>query len=197
MTKKQREIVKAMGWQLYPCKIGPKSEKGWEIRKSSPAGEYFSFAVEDKDFDEKVREYAAEFDPDEHIEMWVNAKYNLNSSRAETIPSIRELVNDADAIDKMLQDLASALSGVMPGTANENEEATPVSVRVFIWNGFTEGVIVTKGQKEVVSVNVYNGDDHMNSNRKEYENLLNDSSFEIADWTEDALSNEDEDADGD
>jgi len=40
--------------------------------------------------------------------MWVEAKRNKVSG----VPSIRELVNDAECIDKMLQELASALASV-------------------------------------------------------------------------------------
>lgn len=51
------------------------------------------------------KKYAADFDPDEHIEMWVMARHN----GAKGVPSIRELVHDAEDIDKMLQELAAAL----------------------------------------------------------------------------------------
>ena len=53
-----------------------------------------------------VREYAAGFDIDEHIEMWIEARKNGVSG----VPSTRELVKDAEDIDKMLQEIAAALS---------------------------------------------------------------------------------------
>ena len=51
--------------------------------------------------------YAAYFDVDEHVELWVNGRGKNG------VPSrIRELVEDAEAIDKMLQELAAALAEV-------------------------------------------------------------------------------------
>lgn len=72
----------------------------------SPAGEDFSFTVGKENIIEEVREYAADFDIDEHIEMWIEEKRNGVSG----VPSARELVHDAEDIDGMLQELAAALS---------------------------------------------------------------------------------------
>lgn len=77
-----------------------------ELQKYSPAGEDFSICVEVKNFPEEVAEYAANFDIDEHIEMWIEAKHNGVSG----VPSARELVYDAEDIDKMLHELAAALA---------------------------------------------------------------------------------------
>ena len=75
------------------------------MRNIPPAGEDFIVAVDAENFVENVKKYAADFDPDEHIEMWVMARHN----GAKGVPSIRELVHDAEDIDKMLQELAAAL----------------------------------------------------------------------------------------
>lgn len=80
-----------------------------EISQQSPAGEDFSFTVDEKDFVENVKQYAADFDPDEHVAMWIEAKQH---GRDKTIPNARELVHDAEAIDEMLQNLAIALCEV-------------------------------------------------------------------------------------
>ena len=51
-----------------------------------------------------IAEYAAEFDADEHAEMWVD-KRGQNG-----VPnSIRALIDDADAIQEMLDELAEAV----------------------------------------------------------------------------------------
>lgn len=76
-----------------------------ELQKYSPAGEDFNICVEVEDFPSAVAEYAAGFDPDEHIEMLIEARRN----GVRGVPSTRELVHDAEDIDKMLQELASAL----------------------------------------------------------------------------------------
>lgn len=72
----------------------------------SPAGEDFSFTIGKGNIIEEVKEYAADFDIDEYIEMWIEAKRN----GASGVPSARELVHDAEDIDSMLQELAVALS---------------------------------------------------------------------------------------
>lgn len=79
-----------------------------EFRKYSPAGEDFSFTVFYDDADDlarKVLDYSEEFDVDEHIEMWVEARRNGVSG----VPSTRALCDDAEAIDTMVQELAAAL----------------------------------------------------------------------------------------
>lgn len=85
-----------------------------EIRQSSPAGEDFSMTI---DFDEEnqadsfmdsLESYYEDFDIDEHIEMWIEAKRSGTSG----VPSTRELVKDAEAIDGMILELSQALQKV-------------------------------------------------------------------------------------
>lgn len=76
-----------------------------EIGKYSPAGEDFSIIVEVENFPESVREYANNFDADEHAEMWIEARGKVNG-----VPnSIRELIEDAEEIQEMLNELADTL----------------------------------------------------------------------------------------
>lgn len=93
-------------------------ELGWavcvdvevEFYKYSPAGEDFCFAVtKDENLAEGVREYAEDFDTEEHIMMWVVAKQNGSVSG---IPDIKTLVQDADDIKQMPKELADALERV-------------------------------------------------------------------------------------
>ncbi|MDR2043432.1 MAG: hypothetical protein LBQ15_03515 [Clostridium sp.] len=76
-----------------------------ELSKYSPAGEDFSFTADKKGFVESVKQYAAGFNIDEHIEMWIEARKN----GVRGVPSTRELVKDAEDIDKMLRELAAAV----------------------------------------------------------------------------------------
>lgn len=79
-----------------------------ELQKYSPAGEDFSIIVEVEDFTESVREYANDFDANEHAEMWIEARGKVNG-----VPeSIRELIEDAEAIQEMLDGLADAFEAV-------------------------------------------------------------------------------------
>ena len=93
-------------WHVTKCDDG-----SYEFEKYSPAGEDFFFSVSADGPEElcrEVRRYANEFDTEEHITMWVEAKQSGRSG----IPSIRRLVEDADDIDEMLSELADALEDV-------------------------------------------------------------------------------------
>lgn len=79
-----------------------------ELQKYSPAGEDFSICVDVENFPDAVVECAADFDIDEHIEMWIEAKKNGVGG----VPSARVLVHDAEEIDKMLEEIALALKEV-------------------------------------------------------------------------------------
>ena len=82
--------------------------EGIEFSQYSPAGEDFSFYAHGKTaraIIHSVLEYSRDFDPDEHIAMWIEAKRNGVSG----VPSTRELVHDAEEIEKMLEVLADAL----------------------------------------------------------------------------------------
>lgn len=79
-----------------------------EFRQYSPAGEDFSFYVGADTFDGIVRQvdsHANDFDVEEHVKLWLDAKYNGVGG----VPGIVELVKDAEAIKQMLLDLAEAL----------------------------------------------------------------------------------------
>lgn len=79
-----------------------------ELEKYSPAGEDFIMCVEVENFPDAVMEYYEDFDVDKHITMWIEAKQNGTRG----VPSARELVHDAEAIDEMLKELADALAEV-------------------------------------------------------------------------------------
>ena len=100
MNERYREICEEFDWKVTVGEDGMV-----ELEKYSPAGEDFLFTVDADGFVENVKEYAAGFDVDEHIEMWIMAK----RSGTQGVPSTRELVHDAEDIDKMLQELAAAL----------------------------------------------------------------------------------------
>lgn len=79
-----------------------------ELQKYSPAGEDFSAIVKVEDFPSSVRKYAHDFDAEEHATMWIEARGKVNG-----VPdSIRELIDDAEEIQEMLNELADALEGI-------------------------------------------------------------------------------------
>lgn len=101
LDKRLIEVCEAFGWR-----VDIDSESGTvELWQASPAGEDFSFEVDIVGFVEEVDEYANDFDEEEHVANWIDAKRNGCSG----VPSIKELVEDADDIKRMLVNLAEAL----------------------------------------------------------------------------------------
>lgn len=100
MKETYGEILERLGWSYTDDGDG-----NIELEKYSPAGEDFIITVGAENFVENVKEYAAHFDQEEHIEMWVEARRN----KVAGVPSIKELVKDAEDIDAMLKELAEAL----------------------------------------------------------------------------------------
>ena len=103
MNERYREICEGLDWKVTAYEDGTV-----ELKKYSPAGEDFSFTADADGFVENVKEYAAGFDVEEHIEMWIMAK----RSGTQGVPSARELVQDAEDIGKMLRELETALNAV-------------------------------------------------------------------------------------
>lgn len=102
LQKKYLEVLELHDWS-----VSSYTDDGRvELEKYSPAGEDFLICVNIENFPEAVAEYAADFDIDDHIAMRIEAKGN----GVRGVPATRELVHDAEDIDKMLQELADALS---------------------------------------------------------------------------------------
>lgn len=104
------DVAESLDWS---CDIDDDNGEllGIEFEKYSPAGEDFSFFARGntaREIVESVDFYYENFDTDEHITMWVNAKISGVSS----VPNIRVLVEDADAIDEMLKELSEALYNI-------------------------------------------------------------------------------------
>lgn len=101
MNKKIRKIIEDLGWSIF--------EYGDYINfeKYSPAGEDYNFTVNKNNLIENIIEYAENFDPDEHAALWVDYRGTMGVPN-----SIRELLQDADNIKEMLQELANKLKGV-------------------------------------------------------------------------------------
>ena len=103
LSDEQIEACESHGWVISEGYDG-----NVDLEQQSPAGEDFIFSATAENFTEDVKQYAADFDPDEHAEMWVEARRNGGKG----IPRVSVLVHDAEAIDEMLQDLAAALAAI-------------------------------------------------------------------------------------
>lgn len=100
----------ALGWDFDVDDNGDVA-----FSKYSPAGEDFSFIIDHGDITNiddiiyEAKKHAADFDVDDHIEMWIEARQN----GVQGIPgTARELVEDAEAIQEMLDALVEALEQV-------------------------------------------------------------------------------------
>lgn len=115
-----------------------------EIEKCSPAGEDFSICVAVNDFPKAVFEYAEDFDVDEHIAMWIEARKNGTGG----VPAARELVHDAEEIEKMLQELSDALNiQIKPnketGIAKEGKSNCEVNLNVIVTEEDIDDIMVS------------------------------------------------------
>lgn len=97
--QKIRRVANKLEWTVH------KSGEDIEISKYSNAGEDFVFYVK-KPYIKNIKEYADDFDVDEHVEMWLEAK---QTGRPLGIPSARELVHDAEEIKADLEHFAELL----------------------------------------------------------------------------------------
>ena len=77
----------------------------WEFEKYSPACEDFICCVTGDDIVSEVDDYHENFDTEDHVMMHMEAKNHGLSG----VPSLKILVEDADAIDDMLCELYYAL----------------------------------------------------------------------------------------
>lgn len=102
MTKKQKTICENLGWDVLF------DENDIILSQYSPASENFFFYAEKTRFKDSVKEYAEDFDPDEHAIMWIE-----NMHTVKGVPqSIRTLINDADAIKEMLTELSEQINKI-------------------------------------------------------------------------------------
>ena len=99
-------VANELDWRVIWDEDNISGEKSVEFGKYSPAGEDFSFAVwytHVSEIPEKVMEYYEGFDPEYHALLWAD------SAGRNGVPRLRELIEDADAIEEMIRELASAL----------------------------------------------------------------------------------------
>lgn len=94
------ETADNLGWNVIEDESG-----GVDFRKGSPAGEDLGIYVHpNEDIIQETVDYALNFDKDEHIAMWIEGARRGVSG----VPSPRELVQDADDIQEMLDELSDA-----------------------------------------------------------------------------------------
>ncbi len=105
------KVIEDEGWSVDVMSEND-DEVELELSQYTGAGEDFNFTVyfdgTVNDLQDKIYDYAFNFDVDEHIEMLLGADGNDTSG----LPSIRRLVEDADDIYEMLKELEIAVNQV-------------------------------------------------------------------------------------
>lgn len=111
LSKKIIEILEDNDINII-CTEKQDKEYYTEMEFYSDAGEDFVFSIwhnrTKRSFIDAFREYAIDFDPDEHAEMWVEARHSV----AGVPQRIRDLIDDADSIDEFLTKVSDELSEV-------------------------------------------------------------------------------------
>lgn len=101
--EKLKEIIEKLGWNIYEENYAG-GEVGWDIQRYSPAGEDFHFSIchnnDGKTALKEIQEYAEYFDEEEHVMV------NLGWTDR---PNIKELVEDVEEIQNMLNELSNYL----------------------------------------------------------------------------------------
>lgn len=118
-----------MNNKLQQHLFGKAQELGWtvtedrngivEFAKCSPAGEDFMCTVETENLIADILDYYEDFDPEQHAAGWIYRKYQ-SSVKDESIPDIRTLIDDAEAIEDMLWDLYKKLEEAKEDWEYEN-----------------------------------------------------------------------------
>lgn len=103
MNEKYIEICEELGWSVNECEDGTV-----ELETTTKYEGDFAFTVNKENFAQEVWNYYNDFDVDEYVEMYIEARKNGLAG----VPSARGLVEDAEDTEKRLEELAIRLSAV-------------------------------------------------------------------------------------
>jgi hypothetical protein len=98
LHQKYIDICEKLGWN-----VEEEDDGRLYLSQYSPAGEDFGISVDADNIVEDVGDYYDTFNPDDHAYMW----YGRNNGEPS---SLRDLLDDAEAIDNMLKELYDALN---------------------------------------------------------------------------------------
>ena len=115
-----KEIIDQTSWKFLSFETLENGSMTIEIENTSPAGEDLVETIwltgTEEALPSDFYEFWNNFDPDEHAEMWL-AQRGKNG-----VPlSIRELINDADAIDEMLKRLCEEVESIVKQRSSESK----------------------------------------------------------------------------
>ena len=102
------DVCEGLGWTIYRDEESPKY---WEFEKYSPAGEDFCFSIIAKNLAElkgELQYYYENFDREDHVYELLEAKRN----GFRGVPDLDTLVEDSQAIEDMLEELAMEVTKI-------------------------------------------------------------------------------------
>lgn len=107
LSEKVIDVLENNGWRL--CSVEKQGREYYaEIENYSPAGEDLVetiwFDGTDDGFIDSVDCWCADFDVDEHVELWIDGR-----GKNGVPGTVRELVEDAEAIEQMFVRLSCEL----------------------------------------------------------------------------------------
>lgn len=98
---KTQEILETRGWSYKLVD----NDTAVLIQRFSPAGEDISIEVDRDNAISGIVSFAEDFDVDEHVELWI-----ANRGKNGVPSTIRELLEDSEAIFKELAELAREIN---------------------------------------------------------------------------------------
>lgn len=113
LDKRYITACEKLEWNVTECDDGTV-----ELQQYTPAGEDFIFYVKASDFRKEIEDYYEDFDIDEHVTMWLKAK----EAGTAGVPTARELVHDAEAIEEMLKQLSYTVDKIYEEINNTEEQ---------------------------------------------------------------------------
>lgn len=111
MVKTIKQIIEDNGFEVIP---GPND---YDIGKYTPAGEDWHIAVWKLT---DLVEYAENFDPDDEMEMWCEAKQHGSEHMRKSIPGYGELWQDQLWKQKILKKMAKQIKRTKQWQNSEN-----------------------------------------------------------------------------
>lgn len=146
LTERELEVLEKLDWRLVDITNDDRMAYV-EIENWSPAGEDLceTIAVDQWDtFATATRKWAEYFDKDEHVELYVNMR-----GKRGVPSSIRELVDDAEAIQAMFYDLADAIEALYD--ERDEDGMTVKEYRVpLVWQMYGSVLVEAKNEDEAI-----------------------------------------------
>ncbi|MCM1178678.1 MAG: hypothetical protein NC347_00340 [Clostridium sp.] len=112
MTEKQIAAIEKLGWTVKEY------DDEWLIENYSPAGAHLPLEIpKNEDIVEWLKKNADSFSPDDHVELYIPMR-----GQHGVPESVRTLLEDAEAIKTMYQELAEAVKNAEMENSKNNRK---------------------------------------------------------------------------